>query len=122
MREPYKKRNGRRVITSLLCLSVLTTPIVSEVATEQTNNSKITSKEQIGHMILQVTPSNPTPMPGETITYRYKLTNATNKVIKDVWIADWNVNMLQGRFDLDNDNAFGPGETITMTKKIHCAK
>ncbi|EOV9525326.1 toxin Cry1Ac domain D-VI-related protein [Bacillus cytotoxicus] len=118
MREPYKKRNGRRVITSLLCLSVLTTPIVSEAATEQTNNSKITSKEQIGHMILQVTPSNPTPMPGETITYRYKLTNATNKVIKDVWIADWNVNMLQGRFDLDNDNAFGPGETITMTKKF----
>lgn len=122
MQEPRKKNTGRKVVTSLLCLSVLATPIVPEAATAKAIDSKVTSEEQIGHMILKVTPSNPTPMPGETITYQYKLTNATNKVIKDVWIADWNVNMLQGRFDLGNDNAFGPGQTITLSKKYTVPK
>ena len=118
MQESHKKNTKRKVVASLICLSVLAAPVVSEASAAQNTVSKISSEEQVGHMILQVTPSNPTPMPGETITYQYKLTNATNKVIKDVWVVDWHVNMLQEYFDLGNDNAFGPGETITLSKNI----
>lgn len=124
MQEPQKKKRGRKVATSLLCLSVLAAPIAPEAFAAENTKTKTTmsSQEQIGQMILQVTPSNPTPMPGETITYQYKLTNATNKVIKNVWIADWHVNMLQGYFDLGDDNAFGPGETVILTRKYTVPK
>ncbi|HHK5599327.1 TPA: toxin Cry1Ac domain D-VI-related protein [Bacillus tropicus] len=122
MQESHKKNTKRKVVASLLCLSVLAAPVVPEASAAQNTVSKISSEEQVGHMILKVTPSNPTPMPGETITYQYKLTNATNKVIKDVWVVDWHVNMLQEYFDLGNDNAFGPGETITLSKKYTVPK
>ncbi|PFN07715.1 toxin Cry1Ac domain D-VI-related protein [Bacillus cereus] len=122
MRDSRKKNTKRKVAASLLCLSVLAAPIVPEASAAQNKDSKISSQEQIGNMILQVTPSNPTPMPGETITYQYKLTNATNKVIKNVWVVDWHVNMLQEYFDLGDDKTFGPGETITLTKKYTVPK